>query len=103
MTNCFAAIREHNPGPAVGAAFSIVNTANVASGALLQPFIGYLLDLNWDGTEAAGARIYDVAAYDTALAILPASFALAILATFAVRETFCRPVELEEREMAARG
>jgi sugar phosphate permease len=94
MTNCFAAIREHNPGPAVGVAFAMVNTANVASAALLQPFIGYLLDLNWDGTQVAGARIYDLAAYDAALAIFPLSFALALGAALMVRETFCRPVDL---------
>jgi sugar phosphate permease len=46
MTNCFAAIREHDPGPAVGVAFAMVNTANAASAALPQPFIGYLRDLN---------------------------------------------------------
>jgi hypothetical protein len=30
----------------VGVAFAMVNTANVVSAALLQPFIGYLRDLN---------------------------------------------------------
>jgi hypothetical protein len=35
-----------------------------------------------------------LAAYDTARAIFPLSFALAIGAALAVRETFCRPVVL---------
>jgi hypothetical protein len=56
----------------------MADTANVASAALLQPFVGYMLDLNRAVTQAAGARLYHLAAYDTALAIFPLSFALAL-------------------------
>lgn len=91
MTICFAAAREHNPGHAVAVAYGFVNSVNIASGALYQPLIGLFLDLNWDGTTAAGARVYSATAYDSALAVLPASYAIAVVLGFMIRETWSRP------------
>jgi MFS family permease len=93
MSVSFALVREQNPLGVTGAALGIVNMAAVASGALFQPIIGLLLDLQWDGALMDGARVYSIEAYGNALAILPALCALALVTAFFIRETRCRPAE----------
>jgi MFS family permease len=92
MSICYAAGREHNPGAAAGAALGFINMVSVLGGALLQPLVGWLLDLQWDGRLAAGARAYSIEAYRLALLILPACFVIGIAAALGIRETHCRPV-----------
>jgi MFS family permease len=91
MVLSFATAREHNPPQATGAVLGVINTAVVGSGALFQPLIGLLLDLQWDGALEAGGRVYAPDAYRLALAVLPAGCAIGLAAALATRETFCRP------------
>lgn len=86
MVLCFAMVKEHNPASASAAAMGVVNTFVVGSGALLQPLIGWLLDLGWRGATLNGARVYDAAAYTQALAPLPLLFVLAFVAGLLMRE-----------------
>jgi MFS family permease len=86
----FACVRENNAPTAAGSAYGFINTAVVGSGALFQPLIGYLLDMNWDGTILAGARIYSADAYEVAFAVLPVGCAIGVLAALAGRETYAR-------------
>jgi len=58
MVLAFAVVRERNAAAAGSTAMGVVNTAVVGSGALFQPLVGALLDLGWDGTSVAGARLY---------------------------------------------
>ncbi len=83
----FAMIREHNPPEAAGVALGFQNTANMMPGAVLQPVVGWVLDLNWDGRMAAGARIYAPEAFQMAFLPLAACGALAFLAALWVRES----------------
>lgn len=66
----FAAAREHNPPETSGAAYGLVNTFTVGSGALFQPLIGIVLDLAWTGEVVAGVRHYGADAYALAFATL---------------------------------
>jgi MFS family permease len=85
MVIVFAVIRERwRPGQ-VGAAFGLVNTVVMAAGAVFQPLVGFLLDLNWDGAMADGARVYSRAAYDLAFATLPAAALAALLSMLLIR------------------
>lgn len=86
----FATGRENSPAWAGGAALGVVNTASMMSGAIFQPLIGWLLDINWDGGLEAGGRVYAPAAWETAFLAIPACLAVALAAALAVRETFCR-------------
>lgn len=87
----FAAVREHNGAGVSGAAIGFVNAAVTGGGALYQPLLGWLLDLNWSGEMAAGARVYDLAAYQAAFGVLVAAIAGGLACTLAMRETHCRP------------
>ncbi len=84
----FACGRENNPPEASGSAYGFINTAVVGSGALFQPLLGLLLDLNWDGTLVDGARVYGADAYGIAFAILPIGCALGVVAALVGRETY---------------
>ena len=46
-----------------GLAISVVNIGAFAGMAFLQPFMGYILDLKWDGVLAAGAKIYPLESF----------------------------------------
>lgn len=91
MVLSLASAREHNRPDMTGAVYGLVNTAVVGGGALLQPLIGLLLDLQWDGQMAAGARVYAVDAYRWAFAVLPLVSLIGLAAALLTRETFCRP------------
>jgi MFS family permease len=76
MVLAFAYVRANNSPDATGACLGLVNCAVVGAGAVLQPLIGWLLDLNWDGGMDAGARVYSLSAYQAALWALPIQSAI---------------------------
>lgn len=86
MVLAFAMVREQNDPAANSVAMAVVNTFVVGSGALLQPLIGWLLDLGWTGQVVGGARVYPREAFVGALSILPPLFVFALLAGLAMRE-----------------
>jgi MFS family permease len=90
---CFALTRESNPTWGAGAALGIVNTMVTGGGALFQPAIGFALDLAWSGETASGVPVYAVADYIAALSIMVAAGGVGLLATLALKETFCRQRE----------
>lgn len=84
MVVSIAAARERASAAVSGATTGFINMAMVGAGALLQPGIGLLLDSRWDGTIVDGARVYSLAAFDTALVTLPGCAALAVVASLLV-------------------
>jgi len=88
----FVAGSENNQPAATGVAIAFVNTVVMASGAVFQLVIGWLLDLNWDGRMEAGARVYTTEAFQVALLPLAVSNVIGILMVFLVRETHCRNI-----------
>ena len=82
MATCFALVRDVLPDRITGAATGIVNALTVASGAVLQPVVGLLLDFQTAGNTAS----YTDAAFRLAFcAILVAAFA-GLLVAFRLRE-----------------
>ncbi|MCA1795261.1 MAG: MFS transporter, partial [Desulfobacteraceae bacterium] len=59
----FAAAKEIVHPHLSGMGVSVVNTGCFIGTALAQPLVGYIADLTWDGTMAAGVRIYSAADY----------------------------------------
>lgn len=78
---------ELNPARYSGLTVGVINMAVTGAGAMLQPLIGWLLDLAWDGTLLEGARVYASADYRMALTIVPVLGIGAILLLPAIRET----------------
>lgn len=81
-----ALAREAAPPQVSSTAMGLVNTFVIGSGAVFQPLIGFLLDLNWDGRLVEGARVYSPAAYDWALSVLPATCLFGLIAALMSRE-----------------
>ncbi len=92
MTVCFGSVRELNHPGYGSTAVGLMNMCVVGSGAVMQPLIGWLLDLRWGGALLDGARIYSPSAYDFAFHSLLIMLALALIAGLCLRETRCRPL-----------
>ena len=87
----FAVAKEINKPNMVGSAIGFTNMALVASGAAMQPLVGYLLHLNWQGEIRAGVHYYSASDFKIALCLVPLSFFIAFLASkFLIRETCCQ-------------
>lgn len=97
MVLSFAAGREHNRPETAGATLGFVNTFVMAAGAIFQPLIGWLLDLNWDGTLEAGVRIYSVETYRMAFLAIVISGTVSLMMGLLMRETHCRNVSLDAK------
>lgn len=90
MASTYAYARETVSPQIHGAVTGFVNMMTVASGALLQPVVGLLLDWQWDGAVQDGVRVYSRAMYETAFLSIAAYCALGVVAILFARETFCR-------------
>lgn len=91
MSVSFALVREVAPQDISGSVVGIVNSMTVASGALLQPVVGILLDRQWDGTSLAGARVFSGADYRSSFAIIFASALIGLIACLSLKEGRLRP------------
>lgn len=79
MILAFAYARHRYGSEQAGTATGVVNSSVLLIGAALQSLIGWLLDLQWTGLQAEGARIYTEAAYRWAFLTLCLATGLALL------------------------
>lgn len=84
----FALIADNNDQNNVGTAFGFNNMAVVSGAFLLQPLIGTLLDISWDGTIINRIPQYALSDYQFAFCVIPlASFAGLLITYFGIYET----------------
>lgn len=87
MSVCFALVRECSP-PAIGTSVTgIVNSMTVASGAILQPVVGYILDQLWTGTVKNGAPVYLETEFEVAFIAIFVAVLVGFLTTLTLKET----------------
>lgn len=86
----FACAREHNPPRMSSTAMAIVNVAVIGSGALFQPLVGLVLDLQWDGALVGGVRHYSPEAFRIALSQLSVAGIGGLCATLLMKESLAR-------------
>ncbi len=93
FTLTWACAKEVNPPLLSGMSTSVINMGGFLAAAVLQPLVGWVMDLGWQGTvTAGGARVYSAADFQFGLGLLAATAALGAVASWAVRETGCRNV-----------
>mgnify|MGYP000288914445 CR=1 FL=1 len=63
MPICFSHARLVSPNDISGSVTGVVNSFTVLAGAILQPVVGLVLDLRWDGTLENAARVYQASDY----------------------------------------
>jgi len=90
MTVCFGSVRELNDINYSSTSLGLMNMCIVGSGAVMQPLIGWLLDLGWSGELIDGARIYSAAGYTNAFVSLLLLNLAAFVAGLFLRETYCK-------------
>jgi MFS family permease len=83
----FAFAREANPSNSSGLAIGLVNTLAVGSGAVFQLLIGFLLDLNWQGSVEHGVRVYELGDFRVALTSLMVMLVFGMLCILGIRRT----------------
>jgi MFS family permease len=92
MTVCFGSIKELNDSRYSSTSLGLMNMCIVGSGAVMQPLVGWLLDLNWSGEMLDGARVYAGHNYSLAFSSLLILNFTAFVAALFLRETHCRQV-----------
>jgi MFS family permease len=90
MTVCFGSVKELNDVNYSSTSLGLMNMCIVGAGAVMQPLIGWLLDLNWSGEMIDGARVYATANYSLAFTSLLILNLTAFIAGLFLRETHCR-------------
>jgi len=88
----FPLIREISPPSVNATALGFMNTLNMVGGAVLQPVIGIVLDMMWDGTKMHGIHVYQIDHYQFALACLPISIILSLFLLPFIKESYCKSV-----------
>ena len=92
MIISFAFAKESVPGHLAGTVSGIVNMGVMIGPMILQPAVGWMLDVKWQGQLRDGVRLYDLAAYQTGFSMMLAWMAVALILLFFTRETRCRQI-----------
>lgn len=84
----FAIAKESTLPALAGSAIALTNMFVMLAGALLQPFVGAILDLYWDGTIINDVHHYSNSAYQYALMVIPVTFVLAGVLSFFLEKSY---------------
>jgi predicted MFS family arabinose efflux permease len=88
----WACAKEVNPPRLSGMATSVTNMGGFLAGALLQPLVGLVIDLHWQGGMADGARAYAPDDIRLGLMLLAATAWLGTGGAWLLKETRCRNI-----------
>lgn len=88
----WACAKEVNPPLLSGMSTSVANMGGFLAGALLQPLVGWVMDLGWRGEMLNGARFYDIAAWRNGVLVVALCALMGAMASWWIRETRCRNI-----------
>lgn len=86
----FAFAKESVPTHLSGTVSGVVNMGVMMGPTLLQPAVGWILDLKWQGEVIRGIRLYTLDAYQAGFSLMIAWAVLSFFLLFFTRETHCR-------------
>ncbi|MGB9149122.1 MAG: MFS transporter [Burkholderiales bacterium] len=86
----FAFAKESVPLQFGGTVSGVTNMGVMMGPMILQPLVGWMLDKNWHGTLKDGARVYDLAAYQSGFKLMLAWTLLSMLLILLTKETYCK-------------
>lgn len=90
MVVCFGLVREWNTPVGNATAIGFANMCIVGSGALLQPFVGLILDRQWQGTMLDGVRQYPAEAYQYSFIVLILVLVAGNVCVLFAKESYCK-------------
>jgi sugar phosphate permease len=88
----WACAKEVNPPKLSGMSTSVANMGGFLTAALMQPFVGWVMDFGWTGATLGGARAYDVRIWQYGMAVMSLMAILGAMSTWWLRETRCRNI-----------
>ncbi len=88
----WACAKEVNPPLLSGMSTSVANMGGFLAAALLQPFVGWVMDLGWKGEMVSGARFYDVETWRHGVAVVAFCAIMGAAASWWIHETRCRNI-----------
>jgi MFS family permease len=86
----FAWAKESVPLRLMGTASGVANMGPLMGGMFLQPAVGWMLDRDWTGAMAGGARIYDATAWASGFSLLVATVVASVFLLTLARDSHCR-------------
>jgi sugar phosphate permease len=101
FTLTWACAKEVNPPLLSGMSTSVTNMGGFLAGAILQPLVGWVMDLHWQGgLTPTGARLYTPEDFHAGLLLLAGSAIFGALASWRIRETGCRNIWVKPTPVA---
>jgi predicted MFS family arabinose efflux permease len=91
----WACAKEVNPPQLAGMSTSIANVGGFFGAAVMQPLVGVLMDVVWQGDIVNGVRIYTLNDFRFGLSIVVALAFFGLFAALFIRETSCRNLWVE--------
>lgn len=91
----FAVAQESMPVRFAGMATGTTNALLMASGAIHNPLVGWLLTRAWDGKSLNGNHLYTLGNYQFAFSSLTFFFALAFVISLFVKETHPKSLKVQ--------
>lgn len=95
----WACAKEVNPPQLAGMSTSIANVGGFFGAAVMQPLVGWLMDLVWVGTLVNGVRVYSLSDFRFGLSIVVALAFFGLVTAFFVRETRCKNLWVEAQKL----
>jgi sugar phosphate permease len=86
----FAFAKESVPVQLGGTVSGVTNMGVMLGPMLLQPLVGWMLDKNWHGTLKDGARVYDLAAYQSGFMLMLGWTIVSMILILLTKETYCK-------------
>jgi len=86
----YPTIAELNPIYLTSTAVSIDSLCIMASGFIIPPMFGWLMEYAGGHEIVNGMAVYTAQNYNLAMLVIPVSFVVALLLTYLIRETYCR-------------
>jgi predicted MFS family arabinose efflux permease len=88
----WACSKEVNPPLLSGMSTSIANIGGFLAGALLQPLVGWVMDLGWKGAMLNGSRFYDPGTWRNGVLVVALCALMGAIGSWWIHETRCRNV-----------
>ncbi len=87
----YPAIAELNPSTLTSTAVSVDSITIMVSGAIFQPFFGWIMSAHWDhAMTPEGVPLYSSSDFMNAMMIMPIAFILSIFIGWMIKESFCK-------------
>ncbi len=93
MIISFAFIKESVSSNLAGTASGILNMGVMAGPMIMQPAVGWILDLKWHGEFMNGVKIYNFSAYRYGFSLMFGWALLSAVLIFFTKETHCRQID----------